>query len=142
MAISAFRLRHLLEALIQSSPHDSKQIFRPAFQRISHFGLVTSPIVHPSDACAVAAHVVQDRFHDMRQDAQLIGHHGCRSPTKIMHGPMGEGLSILVDHSPRCKNARIKGDLRFGPTGEPSMIIALSARTITKDAVAIIPPLR
>lgn len=53
----------------QSSPHDPTQIFSPAFQRISHFSLVTGPIGHPSYAPAVTARVVQDRFYDMRQDA-------------------------------------------------------------------------
>ncbi|WP_283808091.1 MULTISPECIES: hypothetical protein [Bradyrhizobium] len=44
-------------------------MFSPAFQRISHFSLVTSLIVNPGYARAMAAHVVQDRLYDMRQDA-------------------------------------------------------------------------
>jgi hypothetical protein len=82
--------------LVQSSPHDPNQKFSPAFQRISHFCLVTSPIVHPGYAGAMAAHVVQDRLHDMRQNAQLVHHRGCSRAAKIVHGPMGQRLSTGI----------------------------------------------
>ena len=115
-------------------------MFSPAFQRISHFCLVTSSIVYPSYAGAMAAHVVQDRLHDMWQNAQLFRHRGCSCAAKIMHGPMGRRLSAGVYLLPRCKNTSIKRCLRFGPAGEPSMLIALSARAVAKNVVAISPP--
>ena len=126
--------------LVQSSRRNANQMLSPAFQRISHFCLVTSSVVYPSYARAMATNVVQDRLHDMGQNAQLFRHRGCSRAAKIMHGPMGQRLSAGVYLLPRCKNKNIKRCLRFGPAGEPSRLIALSARAVAKNVVAISPP--
>lgn len=70
------------------APHNPKKMLSPSFQRISHFGLVSSPIVHPGYTGAMATHVVQHCFHDMRQNAQPVRHHGRSRAAKIVHGPM------------------------------------------------------
>ena len=128
--------------LVQSSPHNPEQVFSPEFQRSSHFCLVTSPIVYPGYAGAMTAHVVQDRLHDMRQNAQPVRHHGCSRAAEIVNGPTRHRLSTSVYRLPRCKKTRIKRCLRLGPAGKPSMLIALSAGAIAKDVVAISPARR
>src|ERR1700742_2833749 len=117
-------------------------MFSPEFQRSSHFCLVTSPIVYPGYAGAVTAYVVQDRLYDMRQNAQPVRHHGCSRAAEIVNGPTGQRLSISIYRLPRAKNTRIKRCLRLRPTGKTSMLIALSARAVAKDVVAISPARR
>jgi hypothetical protein len=76
----------ILEHACLPSFSDLLDMLRPSLQRLSHLFRVGSAIIDSSDASAMPTYVVQDRFDNVGQGAQLSHPRGCGAP-EIMKPP-------------------------------------------------------